>query len=96
MISHNLISCKSCVGAMGELRTKTKETGFLREYFVTGEEMGKNPVSKDCVRATRNLVSPIVRQGLKPLSHSESPLKRTKEFLIFISDFQSVSTDFRY
>jgi hypothetical protein len=23
------------------------ETGFLREYFVTGEEMGKNPVSKD-------------------------------------------------
>ena len=21
------------------------ETGFLREYFVTGEEIGKNPVS---------------------------------------------------
>ena len=22
-----------------------RETGFLREYLVTGEEMGKNPVS---------------------------------------------------
>ena len=41
-------------------------------------------------------VSPIVRQGFKPLSHSKSPLKRTKDFLIFISAFQSVSTDFRY
>ncbi|MFB8797738.1 MAG: hypothetical protein U7126_26735 [Microcoleus sp.] len=72
------------------------ETGFLREYFVTGEEMGKNPVSKDCARVPRNLVSPIVRQGLKPLSHSKSPRSRTKEFFIFISDFQSVETDFRY
>jgi hypothetical protein len=31
-----------------------RETGFLREYLVTGEEMGKNPVSK------------IVRGGQKP------------------------------
>ena len=23
------------------------ETGFLREYLVTGEDLGKNPVSKD-------------------------------------------------
>jgi len=31
------------------------EIGFLREYLVTGEEMGKNPVSKDCARAARNI-----------------------------------------
>jgi hypothetical protein len=29
------------------------ETGFLREYFVIGEEMGKNPVSKDGASAQK-------------------------------------------
>ncbi|PHX53224.1 hypothetical protein CP500_022645 [Tychonema bourrellyi FEM_GT703] len=28
-----------------------------------------------------NQVKPIVRQGLKPLSQSESPLKRTEELI---------------
>ena len=55
------------------------ETGFFREYLVTGEEMGKNPVSLIVREWPETSVSPIVRQGLKPLSHSESPLKRTED-----------------
>ena len=72
------------------------ETGFLRQTSLHCKDLGKNPVSLIVREWPETSVSPIVRQGLKPLSHSESPLKRTKEFLIFISDFQSVSTDFRY
>ncbi len=64
--------------------------------MVTGEEMGKNPVSLIVREWPETSVSPIVRQGFKPLSHSKIPLKRTKDFLIFISAFQSVETDFRY
>jgi hypothetical protein len=39
--------------------------------------------------------SPPVRQGFKPLAHSESPLKRTEDW-IFLRCLQSVLTDFSY
>ena len=34
-----------------------------------------------CLRREGQLVRPRVRQGLKPLSQSESPLKRTQELV---------------
>ena len=32
------------------------ETGFLREYLLRCEDLGKNPVSKDGARGARNRV----------------------------------------
>ncbi|TAG62242.1 MAG: hypothetical protein EAZ25_28245 [Oscillatoriales cyanobacterium] len=60
------------------------ETGFLRQTSLQCKDLGKNPVSLIVCGRPKTSVS------------LESPLKRTKEFLIFISAFQSVSTDFRY
>jgi hypothetical protein len=36
---------QGCVDLNRDLRIKTKETGFLREYFVRATETRKNPVS---------------------------------------------------
>jgi hypothetical protein len=33
------------VDAIGDLSVKTRETGFLREYFARARETRKNPVS---------------------------------------------------
>ena len=52
-----------------------------------------------CPRREGQLVCPLVRQGLKPLSQSESPLKRTQELVDvhrFEANLESVSTDFSY
>ncbi|MBE9186902.1 hypothetical protein IQ270_20135 [Microcoleus sp. LEGE 07076] len=62
MLSHNLINCNVSVDAIGELRTKTQETGFLPEYFVRATETRKNPVS-DHPRASH----PLMIRRLKPL-----------------------------
>ncbi|WP_377476761.1 MAG: hypothetical protein P2A85_28140 [Microcoleus anatoxicus] len=45
MVSHNFTTCNVSVDAIGELRTKTQETGFLGEYLVTIAQTRKNPVS---------------------------------------------------
>jgi len=49
-----------------------------------------------CPRREGQLVRPRVRQGLKPLSQSESPLKRTEELVDvhrFEANLESVSTE---
>ncbi|WP_341736002.1 hypothetical protein [Microcoleus sp. CAWBG640] len=61
MISHNLKNCKVSVDAIGELRIKTRETGFLREYFVRATETRKNPVS-DHPRVSDSAVETATRQ----------------------------------
>ncbi|XZN93558.1 MAG: hypothetical protein ACM65M_12375 [Microcoleus sp.] len=45
MVSHYLISCNVSLDAIGELRIKTRETGFLGEYLVTIAQPRKNSVS---------------------------------------------------
>jgi len=52
-----------------------------------------------CPRREGQLVRPQLRQRLKPLSQSQSPLKRTEELVDvdrFEANLESVSTDFSY
>lgn len=48
MISHNLINCNVSVDAIGELRTKTQETGFFRVSAIVTKYSRENPVSDPC------------------------------------------------
>ncbi|MEZ2238392.1 hypothetical protein [Microcoleus sp.] len=82
MVSHNLISCNVSVDAIGDLSVKTRETGFLREYFARARETRKNPVS-DHPRVShplmiRRIIRRIIRR-LKPLLYKQSPPTRTKK-----------------
>jgi hypothetical protein len=74
MVSHYLISCNVSVDAIGELRTKTQETGFFRVSAIVTKYSRKNPVSDPCYCQLSTLGRPALASSTNQQKKSVRPL----------------------